>query len=65
MAAFNLIDRGVGRVKENIKEMTDIPIPKKKKIKFNFDNLFPRPKGTEKDMGMGNICDGEPFKGVL
>jgi hypothetical protein len=39
--------------------------PKKKKQKYNFEYLFPRPKGAEKDMGMGNICDGNAFEGIL
>lgn len=39
--------------------------PRKKKVKFNFDNLFPKPKDAKKDMGMGNICEGEPFEGIL
>jgi len=38
--------------------------PKKKKVKFNFDNLFPAPKNN-KSMGMDNVYDGEPFEGLL
>lgn len=39
--------------------------PKKKKPKINFDKLFPAPKGSEKDMGMDSIFDGEPFKDLF
>ncbi len=39
--------------------------PRKKKTKFNFDNLFPKPKDTKKDMNMGNIYNGEAFDGIL
>lgn len=38
--------------------------PKKKKIKWKFDHLFPAPKNNQ-NMGMGNIYDGEPFENII
>jgi hypothetical protein len=40
--------------------------PKKKKVKFNFDHLFPAPKNNEA-MGMSNIAPRgkKPFEGVI
>lgn len=66
---FNLIDLGKddSDFLLNIKSeqnMQQYEKPKKKKIKFNFDHLFPAPKNN-KNMGMDNICNGEPFEGLF
>jgi len=39
--------------------------PKKKKTKYNFDHLFPKPKGQGSDMGMSDFVDGKAFDGIL
>jgi hypothetical protein len=70
-SGFNLID--LEKPNKDVESMFNIEgnmnimqeKPRKKKVKFNFDHLFPRPKGTEKDMGMGNISDGKAFEGVI
>ncbi len=50
----------------SIKESLDMreERPKKKKVKFDFSHLFQKPKG-EKNMGMNDFGDGEPFEGLL
>lgn len=50
----------------SIKESLDMreDRPKKKKTKFNFDHLFPKPKG-EKSMGMSDFGEGNAFEGLL
>ncbi len=68
-SGFNLVD--LEKANKDIDSMFNIEDtmqiqqkPKKKKIKWNFDNLFPAPKNN-KDMNMGNISDGNPFEGVI
>jgi len=49
---------------EGEKDMRDELQFGKKKKKFNFDRLFPAPKDNE-NMGMDDLYDGEPFKGLI
>lgn len=61
MSAINLFDLGKSHHKEeSIKENIEIP-KNKKKLKWNFDKVFPIV--NEKDMGM--TFKGKAFEGLF
>ncbi len=70
-SGFNLVDLekpnkdidSMFNIEENMNIMQEKP--KKKKIKFNFDNLFPAPKNN-KSMGLDDFGNqSNAFEGVI
>ncbi len=70
LSGFNFQDLDIGfkDTNRNLKEENMNTIqqkPKKKKIKFNFDNLFPAPKNN-KSMGLDDFGNqSNAFEGII